>query len=219
MNGPHDMGGMQCFGTVVPEADEPVFHEEWEKKVLALTVAMGFCGAWNIDASRHARESLPPPLYLGLSYYQIWIAGLEKLLLERDMVSADELKNGRMEVDPVDVKRVVKGADMGAALAAGGPASRDTSSKAVFKPGDKVRARNFNPTGHTRLPQYVRGAPAIIAKVQGCHVWPDTNAAGEGENPHWLYSVAFDARDLFGDAAEVGNTVMVDCWEPYLEQA
>ena len=76
MNGVHDMGGMQGFGPVRPEAKEPLFHAPWERQALAMTVAMGACGQWNIDISRSARESLPPAQYLGSSYYAIWLAGL-----------------------------------------------------------------------------------------------------------------------------------------------
>ena len=218
MNGPHDMGGMQCYGPVVPESNEPVFHADWEKKALALTVAMGFTGSWNIDVSRHARESLPPSTYLSLSYYQIWLAGLEKLMLQRGMVADDELESGKRSRDPVVPKNVLKAEDAPAALAAGGPVERDTTTKPVFAPGDMVQARNINPTGHTRLPRYVRGAQGTIMRVQGCHVYPDSNSKGEGENPQWLYSVGFDGDALFGEDAEPNTMVMVDCWEPYLER-
>ena len=219
MNGPHDMGGMQCYGPVMPEPNEPVFHADWEKKALALTVAMGFTGSWNIDISRHARESLPPSTYLSLSYYQIWLAGLEKLMLQRDMVTADELESGSRNKAPVAIKNVLRAEDTPAALAAGGPVERDTKTNPVFNTGDKVRARKINPKGHTRLPKYVRGVSGTIIKIQGCHVFPDSNSAGEGENPKWLYSVGFDGGALFGEDAEPNTMVMVDCWEPYLEHA
>ncbi len=219
MNGPHDMGGMQCYGPVIPEPNEPVFHANWEKKALALTVAMGFTGSWNIDISRHSRESLPPSTYLSLSYYQIWLAGLEKLMLQRGMVTNDELENGKMTQDPVVPRNVLKADETPAALAAGGPVSRDTTTTPAYEVGGTVRARNINPMGHTRLPRYVRGAQGTIIQVQGCHVFPDTNSKGEDENPQWLYSVGFEAEVLFGESAEPNAVVMVDCWEPYLERA
>jgi len=219
MNGPHDMGGMQCYGTVLPEPNEPYFHDEWEKKALALTVGMGFTGQWNLDVSRHARESLPPEFYLTKSYYQIWIAGLEKLMLAAELVNETELQSGKMEVEAKPVKRVVSGDDMPAALAAGGPVNRDPMFEPGFAVGEKVRTLNINPEGHTRLPRYVRGHVGEIASIQGFHVFPDSNAKLEGENPQWLYSVAFDAQALFGPDAESGNIVMVDCWGPYLEHA
>ena len=219
MNGPHDMGGMQCYGPVKPETDEPVFHGEWEKRALAMTVGMGFAGKWNLDISRFARESLPPDFYLTKSYYQIWIAGLQKLMLERYMVTEKELETGKLEKPGIEVKRVVTAQEMPDALLAGAPVNRDAVLEPGFDIGERVKALNINPQGHTRLPRYVRGKVGEIAAVQGCHVFPDSNARGEGENPQWLYSVAFDAQELFGMEAEEGNKVMVDCWGSYLEHA
>ncbi len=219
MNGPHDMGGMQCYGPVQPEKDEPVFHDEWEKRALALTVAMGFCGVWNIDKSRFARECLPPDFYLSKSYYQIWIAGLERLMLDAGLATESEIESGKSEAPAREVRRVVKGEEMPAALAAGGPVGRAPSTEPGFAPGEKVRTLNIHPATHTRLPRYVRGKTGTIERIQGYHVFPDTNASGGGENPQWLYNVAFEARELFGPDAEPGGKVMVDCWGPYLEHA
>lgn len=217
MNGVHDMGGMQCFGPVEPETDEPVFHAEWEKRALALTVAMGATGMWNLDMSRHARESLPPAQYLSSSYYEIWIAALEKLMARQGMVARIELDNGKMTVAPVSVKRVPDGQEMAAILASGGPVEREASSQSRFRAGDWVRARNIHPRGHTRLPRYVRGRLGWVERVVGCHVFPDSHAHGGGEDPQWLYTVRFEAKELFGQAQNA--CVMVDCWEPYLEWA
>lgn len=212
------MGGMQCFGAVEAEVDEPVFHGDWEKRALALTVAMGFTGMWNLDISRHARESLAPDFYLSKSYYQIWLAGLQNLMLERGMISEEELGDGQLRQPGLDVKRVVAGADMPAALAAGGPVSRETETKPAFSVGDRVTTLNINPSSHTRLPRYARGKTGTIAVVHGCHVFPDSNAKSEGENPQWLYAVSFDGSELFGPDAEAGTVVTLDCWEPYLER-
>lgn len=219
MNGPHDMGGMQCFGPVNPETDEPVFHANWEKRALAMTVAMGGTGMWNLDRSRHARETLPPNQYLSLSYYQIWLAGLEKLMLERGMVEPEELETGKASVPAIEVERIISGAEMPEVLRRGGPVEREAAAPSRFKAGDHVVTLNLNPKGHTRLPRYVRGKKGEVAGVHGCHVFPDDNAAGAGENPQWLYSVRFDAKELFGGDAEPGLEVMVDCFEPYLERA
>ena len=219
MNGPHDMGGMQCYGPVQPEADEPVFHAQWEKKALALTVGMGFSGMWNLDISRFARESLPPEFYLSKSYYQIWIAGLQNLMLERGMVSQEELATGKMESPPVETRPAVSPENMPAALSKGGPVERNANSEPLFKIGEKIRSRNINPSGHTRLPRYVRGKIGRIADIHGYHVFPDSNACGDGENPQWLYNIEFDSVELFGADASPSDMVMVDCWEPYLEKA
>jgi len=216
MNGPHDMGGMQCYGPVEPEPTEPVFHGEWEKGALALTVAMGATGAWNIDMSRSARESLPPAQYLSSSYYQIWIAGLEKLLVARGLAGADEIADLRMYRAGPALARVPDRAAMSGLLAKGASAERATASVPAFAPGDRVRARNINPPGHTRLPRYARGHRGTIETVAGFHVFPDAASAGMPD-AHWLYTVSFAARDLFGGQA--GHSINVDCWEPYLEPA
>lgn len=91
MNGAHDMGGMDGFGPVEIEKDEPIFHAEWERRTMALTVAMGFQGLWNIDKSRYARENRDPLGYLQDSYYERWLYGLEVLLEENGLVTHDEI--------------------------------------------------------------------------------------------------------------------------------
>ncbi|HEX9790457.1 MAG TPA: hypothetical protein VGA60_07330 [Kiloniellales bacterium] len=90
MNGVHDLGGMDGHGPIAYEVDEPVFHAEWERRVFAMTIAMGFYGAWNIDSSRHARERTPAAEYLSSSYYEIWLGGLERLLDESGLLPRAE---------------------------------------------------------------------------------------------------------------------------------
>ena len=91
MNGAHDLGGMHGFGPVDPEPDEPVFHAPWERRAFALTLAMGAYGAWNIDMSRHARERMEPGAYLTTSYYEHWLHGLERLLIEKGLLTREEI--------------------------------------------------------------------------------------------------------------------------------
>ena len=133
MNGVHDMGGMQGFGRVMPEANEPLFHAPWESRAMAVTVAMGASGQWNIDLARSARESLAPAIYLSSSYYEIWIRALEQLTLERGMVTASELSRGQMQDPPRPVARVLKLDTVDAALAAGTPTLREATSPARFR--------------------------------------------------------------------------------------
>lgn len=218
MDGVHDMGGQQCHGAINAEVDEPLFHHEWERRVLGLVLACGATGSWNLDESRFARESLPPPYYLSAGYYRIWLAGLEKLLLERDMVTAEELADFEMRTPAVPVKRVIQEEQVAPMLAAGSSVERTTTTDSLYKVGDVVSVRNHQPATHTRLPGYIRGHSGRVAVVHGCHVYPDTHALGDGEDPKWLYAVEFRSADLWGDATSVG-TVVVDCWEPYLEQS
>ena len=219
MNGAHDMGGMHGFGAVAPEPNERVFHADWEKRAFALTLAMGMPGGWNIDMSRFARENRDPGEYLSMSYYQLWFAGLEALLKERDLVTGDEIVVGHALGTPKPVPRVLSPGDVLKVLHRGGPTERDTNTKAAFKPGEQVRAKIINPPTHTRLPRYVRGHLGCIERVIGYHVFPDSNATGAGENPQWLYTVRFSGRELWGEAGEAALTVSVDAWEPYLEPA
>ena len=213
MNGGQDLGGMQGFGPVEPEADEPFFHAPWEARVLALTLAMGTTGQWNIDQMRHARETLPPAQYLSSSYYQIWLAGLEKLMLDAGLVTESELTSGRSEHDPVSLK-VLAAVDVPTVMGRGSPSERELTVKAAFAVGDPVVMGNIHPTGHTRLPRYIRGRRGTISEVRTPHVFPDSNARGD-EDPQWLYSVRFDARELWGEDT-TADAIFVDCWEPYL---
>jgi nitrile hydratase subunit beta len=216
MNGVHDMGGMDGFGKVEPEANEPVFHADWEARVMAMNRAMGATGAWNIDMSRYSREILAPDVYLASSYYRKWLLGLEQMLLERDLVGADEIAEGRALRPGKPLKRKFTAAEIDRVLTRGS-FSRVATAPARFKPGDRVRARNINPRTHTRLPRYVRGHRGIVERLQGCHVFPDAAATGKGEQPQWLYTVCFGARELWGDDADPTVTVSVEAFEPYLE--
>ncbi|MCC6194532.1 MAG: nitrile hydratase subunit beta [Burkholderiales bacterium] len=215
MNGVHDMGGMQGFGPVMPEADEPWFHEPWERRVFALTLAMGATGAWNLDQSRTARESLPPARYLASSYYRIWLEGVRKLLLARGLVTEAELADGHAHAAPAALARVLMEDEVAAVLARGSPTLRAANAPARLRVGDAVRTRNLNPPSHTRLPRYCRDKPGTVIRVHGAHVFADAHAHGR-EDPQWLYTVRFDAKDLWGPDT-TADAVSVDCWEPYLE--
>jgi nitrile hydratase beta subunit len=220
VNGAQDMGGLHGFGVVEPQADEPVFHAEWERRVFALTLAMGATGEWNLDASRFARESLPPAQYLAKGYYEIWLAGLERLLDERGLVTAEELAAGRaLDAAARPVRRTLAAADVVRALRRGDSAQREPPRPALFAADERVRARNLHPVTHTRLPRYVRGRVGTIVLVHGCHVFPDSHAHGRGEDPQWLYTVRFEARELWGPEADPAAAVSVDAFEPYLERA
>lgn len=217
MNGPQDLGGQMGFGPVAPEADEPIFHADWERLALGLTLCSGAMGAWNIDESRHARESLHPADYYTSSYYEIWIKALEALLLRHQFVEAGELSAGKMLVPGAKPKRVLAAADVPAALARGGPCDRPVADPPRFAAGDRVRTRNFHPEGHTRLPRYARGKLGRVEALRGGYVFPDTNAHGAGEQPQHVYTVVFDGTELWGEGSDPTLTVSIDAWESYLE--
>lgn len=219
MNGAQDLGGMMGFGPIAIEQGEPCFHAAWERRAFGLTLAMGATGSWNIDMSRHARESLPPAEYLTSSYYEIWTKGVERLVVAAGLVSKEELTRGESLAEPAPIKRVLKAEDVPAVLARGGPAERPIAQPARFAVGDRVRTRNMHPQGHTRLPRYTRGKTGVIELVHGAHVFPDTNAHAQGEQPQWLYTISFLGRELWGEQADPTISVSIDAWESYLEPA
>jgi nitrile hydratase beta subunit len=214
-NSVHDMGGMHGFGRVEPEADEPVFHARWEGRVLAMQRAMGYTRLWTIDGGRASLEALSPLAYLGSSYYERWLMGLERRLVRYGLVGADEIAAGRSLRPGVQLNRVLGAADVDRVLNRGDYA-RPAAAPARFKPGDPVRARNINPATHTRLPRYVRGKRGTIEAVRGVHVFPDAAATGAGDDPQWLYAVVFSGRELWGDEADPALSVSVEAFEPYL---
>ena len=85
--------------------------------------------------------------------------------------------------------------------------------------GQKVRARNTHPAGHTRLPRYVRGHVGSVELNRGVQAFPDTNVYGRGKNPQHVYSVRFAARELWGEEASSSDSVYLDLWDDYLEPA
>jgi nitrile hydratase subunit beta len=219
MNGVHDMGGMDGFGKVEPEPNEPVFHAPWEGRVMAMNRAMAATGAYNIDMSRFSLESLPPIEYLGSSYYRKWFLGLERRLLALGLIDADEVASGHALRPAKPLKRgAFKVADVERVMSRGSFA-RPAQGPARYKPGDRVRAKNMHPTTHTRLPRYVRGHVGTVERVHGPHVFPDSAAMGKGDNPQWLYTVCFQGRDLWGPDSDPTVMVSVEAFEPYLDPA
>jgi nitrile hydratase len=218
MDGVHDMGGMHGFGKVEPEPNEPVFHAPWEGRTYAINRALGYTGIWTIDETRAGIERLPPEVYLGSSYYRKWELRLEKLLVEKGLADADELAAGHALRAGNALKRTMKAADVANALSRGS-FSRPAQGPARFKPGDKVRTKNIHPQTHTRLPRYARGKTGVVEAIRGCHVYPDTVAIGQGENPQWVYTVLFDGRELWGEASDPSLKVSIEAFEPYLEHA
>lgn len=218
MNGVHDMGGMDGFGKVEPEPNEPVFHVAWEGRVMAMMRAMGSLGAWNIDMSRASRENLPPDVYLSSSYYRKWQLGMEQLLLDGGLVEPEELKAGRALAPAKPLERRFTVADVERVMTRG-KFGRPAPAPARFAVGERVRAKNIHPRTHTRLPRYVRGHVGVVDLVHGCHVFPDCAALGLDENPQWLYTVCFEASELWGSDADPTVQVSIDAFEPYLEQA
>ena len=219
MNGPHDLGGQMGFGAVAPEPNEPVFHADWERRALGLTLCSGAMGHWSIDESRHARETLPPAFYLSASYYELWIKGLEKLLARHGFATADELARGQKLSEGTLPKRRLQAEAVAVTLAKGGPFDRPATAPARFAAGQRIKTINMHPAGHTRLPRYARGKTGLIETVHGNFVYPDSNAHGGGEQPQRLYTVVFPGSEIWGKDCDPGLSVSIDAWESYLEPA
>ena len=200
MNGAADLGGMMGFGPVVPEPEDERFHAEWERRILALVLAMGAARRWSIDAGRFARESLPPPVYLNSSYYAIWTLGLERLLVATGLVGEAELAEGRAREPGADV-RAWSPDDARAAFAAGSPYTRPAPGPPVRGRRHRAHPRAAPHRAHPAAPLRPRQA-GTVERVHGAHVLPDSNAHGRGERPEWLYSVRFIGRELWGEAAD-----------------
>ena len=209
-----DLGGQPGHGPVQPEDESIRFHADWERTALAVVLAMGATGSWNIDMSRAARETLPD--YERLSYYQIWLAALERLMVQRGQLKDDEIAAGRMLHAPAPVARVLHAPDVPRVLAQGSPTQRNAGPGPRFRVGERVRMREHAVPHHTRLPGYARGKLGTIERVHGNHVFADTHAQGLGEQPQPLYTVVFDGSELWGAEAAPGLRVSIDAWEPYL---
>jgi nitrile hydratase len=219
MNGVHDMGGMHGMGPIAVDRNEPVFHAPWEGRAFAVTRAMGAWRLWNLDASRFERELIAPIDYFRMSYYERWIAALIELMLKTRLLTRAELESGKPDAGAVLRVPALAADKVPALIAHGVPARRNAPVPASFQVGQRVRARNVNPVGHTRLPRYARGKFGIIDRDHGVFVFPDTNAHFHAEKPQHVYSVRFEARELWGEQANRRDSVHVDLWDDYLESA
>jgi len=220
----HDMGGRFGDGAIPDKEDSTPFHKPWHAKAMAVTLASGALGAWSIDSSRHARERLAPKDYASFSYYEKWMAAAANLLVERGMVSSEELKTGHADRIAALSSKALRSDDVFAAMHKVNPYTRSTGPEAQFAVGDKVRTTSYNPNpvkgGHTRLPSYAMGRVGTIVRQQGNHVLPDSNAHLNGEAPEPLYAVEFTAAELWHqDAENGGDTMVLDLWQSYLEPA
>jgi nitrile hydratase beta subunit len=207
MNGVHDVGGMQDMGSINHEANEPVFHERWEGRVYAMNNVLGAWRKWNLDTSRWVKEQFAPGDYFRMSYYERWYYGLVRLLVDSKLVSRAEIESGKP----------AKGSPRVTPPLPAQQRRERVGASARFQVGQRVRARNIHPAGHIRLPRYARGRFGTIEKDHGVYTLPDTNATFLGENPQHVYSVRFEARELWGEQAKPQDEVYIDMWDVYLE--
>jgi nitrile hydratase len=219
MNGVHDMGGQQDMGPVVYEKNEPVFHAPWEGRIYALNRAIRAWRKWSLDTDRHALELMPPVDYLRMSYYERWVHRLETHLVKYGLVSTEEIESGKAAPGSTKANPALTLATADHWLDRGIASSQDPNVRPLFKVSQQVRARNINPTGHTRLPRYARGKTGVIVRDHGVYLFPDSNAHFQGEKRQHVYSVRFSARELWGESASPLDSVHLDLWDDYLERA
>ncbi|MET8331632.1 nitrile hydratase subunit beta [Streptomyces sp. NPDC005181] len=219
MDGIADMGGTEGWGpTHPPRADEPAFSEPWQGRAFALTLLSIQLAGLNVDAFRHAIERLDRTAYLADGYFGRWLNSAELMLTESAVLApnaigarARNLRGERVEEPPIP-----EPSKPGYAPTAEG-SLRTVDEAPAFAVGERVRAKNMSPTGHTRLPGYVRGHTGVVALIQPASVLPDTNAHFQGENPQYVYSVWFDSHELWGIDAEP-FTLTIEMFESYLER-
>ncbi len=223
MNGIHDMGGMHGFGPMPIEVDEPVFHEPWEGRVYAMAIAAGRKRLTLPGGLRVFIESLEPARYLQSSYYERWLGALEASLVSNGAITEEELE-GRTayfaknpESWPERREDPEQAAKIAASIYRHRSPQRETEASPRFRVGDQVRARNINPSGHTRLPRYIRGKFGVVARLHGVHSFDDSMAQGLGPQPQHIYNVRFEARELWGAEASETECVYIDMWDSYLE--
>ncbi|CAN5720629.1 nitrile hydratase subunit beta [soil metagenome] len=223
MNGVHDLGGMHGLGRVEVEGDEPVFHDSWEKLVFGTMLSTMGQGYYNLDEFRHGIELMGPAHYLESPYYEHWLESVEDKLVEKGVVSQDELDARAREFlqDPEATVSRREDPELASSLLGvlrgGGSSKREVSAQPRYKVGGRVGVRNAHPRGHTRLPHYVRDKEGVIEREYGAFVLPDTHAHGGGEQPEYVYCVRFDATEVWGHSAEPREVIHVDLWESYLE--
>jgi nitrile hydratase subunit beta len=225
VNGIHDLGGMDGFGRVHVEPNEPVFHEPWESRVFAMLAAVAFTRLTNADQYRHAVERMPPEHYLHASYYERMMTGLATVLVERgklDRATLDARAGGRFGLaEPVhpqarrDAERIAAATAPAESVGPGADAAADLSPR--FRVGDAVRVRDIQPHGHTRCPRYVRGRRGVVVRVDRPFSLPDLAAHDVRDRREATYAVGFTAADLWG--ASTRDAIHVDLWESYLERA
>ena len=220
MNGGHDLGGMHGHGLIDAEPDEPVFHYEWQRRVMAMNIAAGAIGKWNLDMSRHAKERQSPVQYLRNSYYENWLVGLEKLLLESGLITTEELAQGRsMTPLPTELaQRVLRANNVEEVIRRGGQFIMENDVPPQYCIGQKVSVLNNHPGGHTRAPRYVRGKIGVIDRDHGVFVFADENSKGQNHRaPQHIYSVKFSALELWSTKGYENDCVLIDLWDGHLE--
>jgi nitrile hydratase subunit beta len=215
MNGIHDVGGMNNLGEIVRDSSHEIFHEAWERVMFANAIALLAGRYFKLDEVRRATEWMPPADYLQSPYYGTWLHAITALLVEKGLVTEEELAKGHSSggtLQPLPKEMALY------AMNNPIPANVEADISARFKVGDVVHTKNINSIRHTRLPRYARDKEGTIVCDHGIFLLPDTNGHGGPDKPQHVYGVRFSARELWGDVeTAVQDAVYIDLFDDYLE--
>lgn len=223
MNGVFDLGGTDGIGPIDPPAEEPVFRAEWEKPIFTMFAALFRAGWFGVDAFRHGIENMDPAVYLKAPYYEHWLASFEYHgartgnldIAELDRRTAHYLANPDAPLPEHEQSQELLDF-ANAVVPAGASALRPTDKEPRFKVGDTVRMSIDVPFGHTRIAGYTRGKVGTVIAHHGSFIYPDTVGNNLGEDPQHVYTIKFDATELWGVHGDANGTVCFDAWDPYL---
>ena len=216
MDGIHDLGGREGFGPIdVDEPEEP-FHAPWEARVLGIVRAMSRPPDWSSDWFRHCRELIDPVDYLTRPYYDQWLQTYAAMMINDGLAKVEELASGRAQSPVQGLRPPMPPEQVEAANKSMARFDRDDAPPAQFQVGQAVRAKNHGIPGHTRLPGFVRGRRGTIETCHGAHIVPDASALAD-PRAEPLYTVSFDASELWPDEPPRRDRVFLDLWERYLD--
>lgn len=212
----HDMGGRDGLGAVVMDADEAPFHAAWDARMWGINEAMTGAPGWTLDWWRHVRELIPAEQYMTRPYFDQWLLVYAAMMVDDDWASVGEIARGKAERAAPQVPPPQRAADVEKASRFAKDFRLTVDRKPAFAIGDKVKTIRLGGIAHTRLPGYAMERPGIVHAYRGTHIVPDENALGR-EIAEPLYTVAFQAADLWPEATGRRDRVFVDLWERYLE--
>ena len=204
MDGIHDMGGRQGFGPVRYTHDAKPFHAAWEVRVNGLYAHAVKLGLFNMDEYRHAIERMEPRHYLNASYYERSLTSLATLLVEKGVVTREELERRAHGFFPL--------------ASPSAPGRTNAPARARFKAGDRVRVKLDHVPGHVRMPGYIRGKAGVVVAESPAYPFPDAHAHGVASQDEPTYDVRFRSEDLWPQSADAA-LVHVGVFQSYLEPA
>jgi len=218
MDGVHDLGGKQGFGPIdVNEVDVP-FHADWEGRMWAIAQCAR-SPDWTIDWWRHVRELIDPVDYLSRPYFDSWAQTHIAAYIDSGSFTLDEIIASQSASTPAEPQSSQGYEDILAAIEEQAYRfDREIDAQPAYQVDDKIFTRHLLPGHHTRLPAYARGKPGVIHAHHGAHVFADASAQGNEIAQH-LYSVVFEAGDLWHEAGNRKDRVFIDLWESYLDPA